>query len=587
MRERAVQIAAREVLEVRRHAADHECRRVEVHDAPRANQRQHGHRMTGRERNAPTLLPSDRVARRWACSRDRASAHGPATRTRALRRRGRCRAACIYFARMALETYDVAIVGGGPAGSTCASALVVAGARVAVLDRATFPRVKLCAGWLSAGIWDALALAPRDYTASGRGLWAWNTCHVHYRGRDHAVRGKGWFIRRYEFDDFLLARSGTGNAPSRARTSNSRDERRRSLVDRSPRRHADPRARYLVGAGGCLPGRAPALPIARAAARLPGAQLAADPAAIERTRLGRDGEPELLLFDDIGGYGWNVPKSGWLNVGCGTLDATAVHDAWTQTHEHLATAHHLPREAEPALEHLKGHSYYLFRSVHLERAARHRCSSATRSGLAHPITGEGILPPRPRAPKAISPALGHGARRPRSGDRRLPTSIACSPRPARYRAPPPSRPQARRRTASVAAGPPRTRRRARFRLDVLGIAVARPAARHRSRARDVRRGQRRDAAMSAAPPRSAPRARRLRRSARERRHHRGRLRAVGRRDPRRARVGARRATARSAPARRTSRAGGTAARSIRPSIACSASRRSRRSGTTGRSSRTS
>ena len=103
------------------------------------------------------------------------------------------------------EQYDVLVVGGGPAGSTCARALVAGGARVAVIDRAEFPRVKLCAGWLSPAIWDVLELAPASYP---RGIWEWNTCHVHYRRKDYAIPCHGWFIRRYELDDFLLRTSG-------------------------------------------------------------------------------------------------------------------------------------------------------------------------------------------------------------------------------------------------------------------------------------------------------------------------------------------------------------------------------------------
>ncbi|PYL87111.1 MAG: tryptophan halogenase, partial [Verrucomicrobia bacterium] len=41
---------------------------------------------------------------------------------------------------MAVESYDVAIIGGGPAGSTAATLLSKAGRRVIVLERDKFPR---------------------------------------------------------------------------------------------------------------------------------------------------------------------------------------------------------------------------------------------------------------------------------------------------------------------------------------------------------------------------------------------------------------------------------------------------------------
>jgi NADPH-dependent 2,4-dienoyl-CoA reductase/sulfur reductase-like enzyme len=40
--------------------------------------------------------------------------------------------------------YDAVIVGSGPSGSTCAYYLAKAGARVALLDKETFPRDKYC-----------------------------------------------------------------------------------------------------------------------------------------------------------------------------------------------------------------------------------------------------------------------------------------------------------------------------------------------------------------------------------------------------------------------------------------------------------
>src|SRR5437016_11683752 len=50
---------------------------------------------------------------------------------------------------------DVVIVGAGPAGSIAALVLARAGVRVRILDRATFPRHKLCGDTLNPG---ALAL---------------------------------------------------------------------------------------------------------------------------------------------------------------------------------------------------------------------------------------------------------------------------------------------------------------------------------------------------------------------------------------------------------------------------------------------
>jgi len=45
--------------------------------------------------------------------------------------------------------YDVVIVGAGPAGASAARFLAGAGATVALVDAARFPRPKPCAGWLS------------------------------------------------------------------------------------------------------------------------------------------------------------------------------------------------------------------------------------------------------------------------------------------------------------------------------------------------------------------------------------------------------------------------------------------------------
>jgi flavin-dependent dehydrogenase len=262
-----------------------------------------------------------------------------------------------------------------------------------VVDRADFPRVKLCGGWLSTPIWDALALTPGEYAG---GLWEWNTCHVRFGGEDRAVSCRGFFIRRFEMDDFLLRRCGADLHLGVAVQEIQRDPDGLWSV-------AGVRARHLVGAAGthCPVARrhAPARPMGPVGVQEH--EFRADPAAIARARIGRDGEPELLLHDDLSGYSWNVPKTDWLNVGSGTANPNEVRTAWQKAGQYFREAGHVPIEAAAELEPkaMKGHAYYLFDPVHLDAAARVDADGRGGSylvgdslGLAQPLTAEGILP---------------------------------------------------------------------------------------------------------------------------------------------------------------------------------------------------
>jgi len=63
-----------------------------------------------------------------------------------------------------MQTFDVAIVGGGPAGSSCAAFCALAGLHTLVLERARFPRGKVCGDCLNPSCWpvlERLSLAQR------------------------------------------------------------------------------------------------------------------------------------------------------------------------------------------------------------------------------------------------------------------------------------------------------------------------------------------------------------------------------------------------------------------------------------------
>jgi menaquinone-9 beta-reductase len=55
-----------------------------------------------------------------------------------------------------METFDVAIVGAGPAGSSCAAFCALAGLRALVLEREKFPREKVCGDCLNPSSWAIL-----------------------------------------------------------------------------------------------------------------------------------------------------------------------------------------------------------------------------------------------------------------------------------------------------------------------------------------------------------------------------------------------------------------------------------------------
>ena len=106
---------------------------------------------------------------------------------------------------------DALIVGGGPAGSTCARILHRAGWNVIVIDRARFPRDKVCAGWVTPGVFRLLELDPADYRATGLTIQEINGFRSSLYG-DPPIDTRyatvvSYAIRRFEFDNYLLRRS--------------------------------------------------------------------------------------------------------------------------------------------------------------------------------------------------------------------------------------------------------------------------------------------------------------------------------------------------------------------------------------------
>ncbi len=293
---------------------------------------------------------------------------------------------------MAMEvvpTYDAIIVGGGPAGSSCASVLVKNGVHALLLDRVTFPRVKLCAGWVTPQVWDILELSPKAYPL---GLWEWNRVHCHFRGKKYTLASRGYFIRRYEFDDFLLRRSKVDTIQGFNVSEIEKDGEGYWVINKQYR------AKYLIGAGGshCPVARALFPKRAKPPCGTQEKEFEGNLDEIAACRIGEDGEPEILLHDDMRGYSWNVPKSQWLNIGTGTAVAREVMPAWNKARaffESEGAKGTIPLTSRPMLDKMKGHGYVGFATNHLQSCQSNNVFLVGDAlGLAQPLTGEGILP---------------------------------------------------------------------------------------------------------------------------------------------------------------------------------------------------
>ncbi len=288
-----------------------------------------------------------------------------------------------------IPTYDAIIVGGGPAGSMCASVLVKAGINTLLLDRATFPRVKLCGGWLSAPFWDVLGILPEEYTQQ---LWKFNRLHICYHGKNYTIKSHGYFVRRYQFDEFLLKRSKVQIVEGYNVRQITKDTEGYWVIDNQYR------AKYLIGAGGTH------CPVARTIfpdrdnvqCGTQEREFEGNAEDIAAYRAGEDGEPVILLHDDMKGYSWNVPKGNWLNVGTGTLVARQVLPAWENARAFFqgnGTPGTVPPSSHSMLDKMKGHGYIFFNTDHLDYCqADNVFLVGDALGLAEPLTGEGILP---------------------------------------------------------------------------------------------------------------------------------------------------------------------------------------------------
>jgi geranylgeranyl reductase family protein len=107
--------------------------------------------------------------------------------------------------------YDLIVVGGGPAGSTCARKAAQLGLEVLVLEKANHPRRKACGGGLTLKVKDVLDL---DFTqVVERELCGQRFYYASGKSKTYLQpEFGGYTVRREDFDHFLLQKAAEAGA---------------------------------------------------------------------------------------------------------------------------------------------------------------------------------------------------------------------------------------------------------------------------------------------------------------------------------------------------------------------------------------
>jgi menaquinone-9 beta-reductase len=286
-----------------------------------------------------------------------------------------------------MDDCDVLIVGGGPAGSSCAWKLRESGLSTVMLDKKVFPRDKVCGGWITPQVVDELAINLNEYSRSRvlQPILGFRTSRMGAREvQTRYDRPISYAIRRCEFDYFLLRRSGALIRDGVSLTS----------LEKSGNywvANGALRARIVLGAGGHF---CPVAKLCGANARKE-ASIAAQEIEFEMTpqqinHCGIEADlPELYFCPDMKGYGWCVRKKNFLNIGLGRMDPIGLPAHVAGLLAFLRKTSKVPFDLPGKM---LGHSYLLHGYAKRKIAGDGILLAGDAAGLAYLQSGEGIRP---------------------------------------------------------------------------------------------------------------------------------------------------------------------------------------------------
>lgn len=301
--------------------------------------------------------------------------------------------------------FDVIIAGAGPAGSACALSLKNSGLRVVLIDKASFPRDKVCGDALSVDVVNQLPLLSENLTATfaqfplktasaGVRIFSPGMTSVDIPFVSKGEKRKGYICSRVNFDDLLFQETKHCSTITIKENCAVKDIEATASGIVARTSLGDFTAKMIVGADG-------AHSVVRKLSGLKAVERDHHSAGLRQyyegvTSFHEEGFIELYFFKDIlPGYLWIFPMpNNMANVGIGMLSSVVSRKkiSLREVMERLIASNPRMRErfrnAHP-LEKAKGYG--------LPLGSRKRSISGTgylltgdAAGLIDPFSGEGI-----------------------------------------------------------------------------------------------------------------------------------------------------------------------------------------------------
>ena len=256
------------------------------------------------------------------------------------------------------------------------------------MDKSTFPRDKVCAGWITPEVVEELQLDTVDYSRDNvlQPITAFHTGMIDGKGVETRYAEIASFgIRRRELDNYLLLRSGARLRLGEPLESLRRDGANWIVNDAIT-------APLVIGAGGHF----------CSVARYMGAKLGANEPAVAAKEIEfemdelqrgkcqvRGDTPELYFCRDLMGYGWCFRKGNHLNIGLGRQDNHRLTEHLKYFCDFLKQRGRIPQDIP---DHFHGHAYLLHGHAVRRQVDDGMLLIGDAAGLAYPQSGEGIRP---------------------------------------------------------------------------------------------------------------------------------------------------------------------------------------------------